>query len=320
MKPKPKAYAGRVRQIEVPEDRDGQRLDNFLARQLKGLPHGALYRLIRTGQVRVDGGRARPDRKLSAGEVVRIPPVALQEPGSVRVSDEVCRRIEAAILYEDEDFLVVDKPSGIAVHGGSGLAWGLIDVVRQIRPKRSVELVHRIDRETSGVVVMACSGQALQELTRQFREGEVAKRYLCLMSGRLDEADVEVDAPITADRRDGEKQMRVDARGRSAVTRFHRLEQFSRGCLAEAEILTGRTHQIRVHAGHLGAPLAGDRKYGRESDNRYWRKMGLKRTFLHAAEIEVTSVSGERLKFTAPIPPELRRCLDALAGEGQGNL
>jgi 23S rRNA pseudouridine955/2504/2580 synthase len=305
-----------VRQVEVPADRDGQRLDNFLARYLKGLPRGALYRLIRTGQVRVDGGRAKPDRKLLAGEVVRIPPVGHREASDVKVSEPVCRQIEAAILHEDDDLMVVDKPSGMAVHAGSGLAWGLIDVVRQIRPNRNVELVHRIDRETSGCLVLACSGEALRTLSEQFREGRVAKRYLCLLCGHLDpplnQQVVEVDAAIVAERKGGEKHMTVDGEGRHAVTRFTVLEQFPRACYAKAEIDTGRTHQIRVHAHHIGAPLAGDRKYGSDADSRYWREKGLKRMFLHAAELGVTAPSGERMSFSAPLPSELRLCLDSL--------
>lgn len=315
---KPKAYGHRVRELEVPEDRDGQRLDNFLARHLKGLPRGALYRLIRTGQVRVNGGRAKPDRKLCAGDAVRVPPVAHREPGGASVSEAVCRQIEAAILYQDGDLIVVDKPSGMAVHAGSGLPWGLIDAVRQVRPGKRIELVHRIDRETSGCLVLACSGNALQSLTQQFREGQVGKRYLCLLSGSLDQAVVEVKAPIASGRRSGEKHMSVDDSGRAAVTRFTRLEQypsenFGAACYAKAEILTGRTHQIRVHARHLDAPLAGDRKYGHDADNRRWRDFGLKRLFLHAAELELTAPSGERVTFSAPLPPELRACLDALS-------
>ncbi len=313
MDPKPKAYARSVTNIEVSEDREGQRLDNFLARHLKGVPRAAVYRLIRTGQVRVNGGRARPDRKLTVGDSVRIPPVRRSEPGSSAVSAAVCDQIESAILHEDKDLMVVDKPSGMAVHAGSGLAWGLIDVVRQIRPASSIELVHRIDRETSGCLVLACGRKSLTSLAAQFRDGQVVKRYLCLLSGSLNEPVVEVEAAIAAARRNGEKHMDVSDEGRSAVTRFTCLEQYSCGCYARAEILTGRTHQIRVHARHIGAPLAGDRKYGRTADNAFWREVGLKRLFLHAAELEITALSGERMNFSSPLPLELRNCLEALA-------
>ena len=312
MDSKPKAYGKKVQELIVPDDRDGQRLDNFLSRHLKGLPRGALYRLIRTGQVRVNGGRAKPDRKLVAGEAVRVPPVRYRESGNVTVSDAVCKQIEDSIIHEDDHLLVVNKPSGMAVHLGSGLPWGLIDAVRQVRPKRSIELVHRIDRDTSGCLVLACSGEALRALTEQFREGEVEKWYLCLMGGALTENMVEVDAPIATGQQEGEKHMSVGEAGRAAVTRFEVLEDFGEACYARARILTGRTHQIRVHAAHLDAPLAGDRKYGSKNDQRRWNDLGLKRLFLHAAELEVRSPTGERLRFSAPLPPELRNCLDRM--------
>lgn len=309
---KPKGYGQKARLIEVAEERNGQRLDNFLARHLKDLPKGALYRLIRTGQVRVNGGRAKPDRKLQAGDSVRIPPVVTRKRTETVVSQAVCEQIEAAILYEDSDLLVIDKPSGMAVHGGSGLAWGLIDAIRQVRPGKSIELVHRIDRETSGCLVLASSGPALKSLTEQFREGRVKKLYLCLLSGILKEPIVEVDAPIIAGQSGGEKHMRVDEAGRRAVTKFKRLQQYPEGCYAQAEIETGRTHQIRVHAEYLRAPVAGDKKYGGDGHRRFWRKKSLKRLFLHAAEIEVTTPDGELMTFSAPLPAPLERCLDSI--------
>jgi 23S rRNA pseudouridine955/2504/2580 synthase len=312
MDSKPQAYSHQVKELRVPDDREGQRLDNFLARHLKGLPRAALYRLIRTGQVRVNGGRAKPDRKLSAGDAIRVPPVEYREPGDATVSQAVGEQIEQAILFEDEDLIVVDKPSGIAVHAGSGLAWGLIDAVRQIRPGKRIELVHRIDRETSGCLVLACSAQALQSLAEQFREGQVTKRYLCLLAGELKQAVVVVDEPIAATRRGGEKHMSVDEDGRNAITRFTQLERYAEATYARAEILTGRTHQIRVHAHHIGAPLAGDRKYGTRQQAKSWSHRGLKRLFLHAAELTLTAPSGEEIGFDAPLPPELRACLDGL--------
>ena len=312
---KPKAYGKQVRYVEVSEDRNGQRLDNFLARHLRDVPKSALYRLIRTGQVRVNGGRAKPNRKLCTGDSIRIPPVVSRERSKTVVSPAVCEQIEAAILHEDNDLLVVDKPSGMAVHAGSGLTWGLIDAVRQLRPDKTVDLVHRIDRDTSGCLVLACSGLALKGLAGQFRDGNVGKKYLCLLTGELAEPVVEVDAPIAATRKDGEKHMSVEPDGRRAVTQFTRLEQYPGGCYAQAAIETGRTHQIRVHANHLGAALAGDRKYGTEQQRRFWRKLGLKRLFLHASEIEVVVPSGEAVTFSAPLPDTLKQCLNVLAGK-----
>lgn len=312
MDSKPKAYSQRVKLVEVPADRDGQRLDNFLARQLKDLPRGALYRLIRTGQVRVNGGRSKPDRKLSTGDEVRIPPVEVREPGSTTVSDAVCAQIEASITYEDGDLMVVNKPSGIAVHGGSGLAWGLIDVARQIRPGQSIELVHRIDRETSGCLVLAKNGPALKTLGDQFRQNQVVKRYLCLMDGVLADDSVTVDVPILETRKGGEKFMRADPSGRSASTCFQRLQTYGKATYAQAAIETGRTHQIRVHARHIGAPLAGDRRYSERQAVRTWKDRGLSRLFLHASELEVAGPGGTMLTFSAPLPDDLRNCLDQL--------
>ena len=312
---KPKAYSKQAQQVKVSADREGQRLDNFLARYLRDLPKNALYRLIRTGQVRVNGGRARPDRKLNTDDVVRIPPVVTRDRDETKVSDAVCKQISDAIVYEDDDVLVVDKPSGMAVDAGSGLPWGLIDAVRQIRPGKSIELVHRIDRETSGCLLLACNGAALRHLGEQFRLGAVRKSYLCLMSGQLKQAMVTVDAPIAANRDSGEKQMEVDDSGKRAVTRFSVIEQYPMACYAQAEIETGRTHQIRVHVQFLDAPLAGDKKYSSAKQQRFWRKLGLRRLFLHASEVEFIAPTGESMVLSAPLPDALRRCLDTLAGD-----
>lgn len=309
---KPKAYTQKAMQVEVSDDRNGQRLDNFLARHLRDLPKGALYRLIRTGQVRVNGGRAKPDRKLEAGDTVRIPPVVTRDTSVARVSDAVCEQVKAAILFEDDDFLVVDKPSGMAVHGGSGLPWGLIDAVRQIRPDQFIELAHRIDRETSGCLILARNGQALKSLSEQFRQGKVVKHYLCLLSGKLKQRSLTVEAPIAAGQKGGEKHMHADESGRRATTRFSLLHQYEEGSYVKAEIETGRTHQIRVHAEYLGAALAGDKKYGSAKQRRRWRKLGLRRLFLHAGELRVQTPSGDTMTFSAPLPEPLRIFLDAL--------
>ena len=246
--------------------------------------------------------------------MVRIPPVVSRNRDDVRVSDAVCAQIESSILHEDDDLMVINKPSGMAVHGGSGLPWGLIDAVRQLRPGKPVELVHRIDRETSGCLVLACNGAVLRDLAEQFRAGTVVKQYLCLMNGRLDEAVVTVDAPILADRTSGEKLMRVDEEGRQAVTRFSCIQQYEAACYARADIETGRTHQIRVHARHLGMPLAGDKKYSNAKQQRFWRKLGLRRLFLHASGLEIIGPGGSQQAFHAPLPQALRRCLDVLEG------
>jgi len=301
-----------VRQLRVGADNAGQRLDNFLIRHLKGMPKAAIYRLIRTGQVRVNGGRCKPERKLDRGDEVRIPPVRTTDSGPVTVSEDVQRQVRQAILYEDEHYLVIDKPSGIAVHSGSNLPWGMIDAVRQDRPGEFVELVHRIDRETSGCVVLARSGQALKHLASQFREGRVGKKYLCLMEGRLKEARVTVDAPILKFRQGQDHHVGVDEEGKDARTRFTLLQSWADSTYAEVELFTGRTHQIRVHAAHLGLPLAGDERYSSAQSLKKWRARGLRRLFLHAHELSFESIAGGVVTVNAPLPENLRTVLDGL--------
>jgi len=301
-----------VRRVEVPPERDGQRIDNFLSTQMKGVPKSAIYRMIRTGQVRINGKRCKPERKLSAGDEVRVPPARTRDDGHVSVSPEVIKQVRAAILYEDANYLVVDKPSGMAVHSGSHLRWGLIDAVRQMMPGEYVELAHRIDRETSGCVVLARNGQALGHLSAQFRDGTVRKHYLCLLDGRLKEARVTVDAPLLKVRTGDDHMVEADEQGKAAVTRFRLLQAFADCSYAEAELFTGRTHQIRVHAAHLGLPLAGDNRYSDAKTLKKWKTRGLNRLFLHAHRLSFESVSGETLGCHSPLPDALRQVLERL--------
>jgi 23S rRNA pseudouridine955/2504/2580 synthase len=303
-----------VRRVEVSPDRDGQRIDNFLKTQLKGVPRAAIYRLIRTGQVRINGKRCKPDRKIAAGDEIRIPPVYTSENGVAIVSDAVKNQIQAAIIYEDSDYLVIDKPSGMAVHSGSGLPWGMIDVVRQQRPDEYLELAHRIDRETSGCVALARSGQALRHLSALFREGTVRKKYLCLLDGRLAEQRVEVDASLLKVIRGGEHFMETNEKGKEAHTVFRSLQKFSDCTYSEAELLTGRTHQIRVHAAHLGMPLAGESRYTRPELLKKWKQRGLKRLFLHSHQLVFDTPDGTTISCHASLPSELRTLLDRLEG------
>lgn len=302
----------RAHRVQVSADRDGQRLDNFLIARLKGLPRAAIYRMIRTGQVRVNGGRARPSKRLCEGDEVRIPPVRVSEGGQAPVSERVLRQISDAIVHEDRDLMVIDKPSGVAVHPGSGLAWGLIDVVRQLRPGEYVELAHRLDRETSGCVVLARNGPALKHLSALFRSGAVSKQYLCLLDGVMQQSLIEVDEPVSRVRGDGESRIETGSGGKAAQTRFSLLQAYRDCSYARAELLTGRTHQIRVHALHIGMPLAGDGKYASEKAVAKWRRRGLNRLFLHAHRLEFESPGGEMMTFSAPLPPRLRQVLDEL--------
>ena len=309
------AAGARVQLVAVPEDRDGQRLDNFLAARLKGVPKSLIYRICRSGEVRVNGGRAKPDRRLATGDEVRIPPVrvAEREEGAPPPDAQIAR-VEAAIIHEDRDFLVIDKPAGVASHGGSGVSFGAIELLRAARPRDTLELAHRLDRDTSGVLVLTRKRSALTGLQAAIREGRVEKRYLALVEGALPQARLTVDAPLRKSvLQGGERMVRVDPEGKESRSRFAELQRHAGASLVEVALETGRTHQIRVHAQHLGHPLAGDEKYGDREFNRRMREKGLKRLFLHAARFEFPL--GERsFAFNAPLAPELAAVLDALGG------
>lgn len=301
-----------VRIIEVGEARAGQRLDNFLAAQLPGLPRSALYRIIRTGQVRINGGRCKPMQKLVAGDQVRIPPLRTGTPATARVPDAVVNELQSRILFENDDLLACDKPAGVAVHGGSGVAWGVIDAFRQARPGTEPDLVHRLDRETSGLLLLGKHPQATRFLQQQFRLRETTKRYFALLDGRLPEDRVLVDQPLSKTVRGGERFMVAGPVGQAAQTEFRRLENRGRATFVEALPVTGRTHQIRAHAVYLGMACAGDPRYAEPQRLDWWRKRGLDRLFLHAHALEVTTPDGEVLHLSCPLPAELARVLDAL--------
>ncbi|WP_338115903.1 RluA family pseudouridine synthase [Thiocystis violacea] len=302
---------------------DGQRIDNFLLRVIKGVPRSHVYRLLRRGEVRVNKGRVKADHRLRVGDLVRIPPVRMTPPAPKgRAPDAQLARLEQAIIHEDERLLVIDKPAGLAVHGGSGLSYGLIESLRQLRPGRELELVHRLDRETSGCLVLSKRRSALRELHRLIREGAMNKRYLALLVGELPRQEVLVDAPLRKNvLSSGERLVKVDPlEGKEARTRFRRLRRLSAAgqplTLVEAELITGRTHQIRVHATHLGMPLAGDPKYGDETVNRLLKGFGLTRLFLHASVLSFLLEGMTRpLRLEAKLPDELERVLNALESE-----
>jgi len=307
------ASVPRVETVEVPEDRDGQRIDNFLAGRLKGVPKSLIYRLLRTGQVRINGKRAKPDVRVAAGDAVRIPPVRTAEKTETGPAPAgQAARLEAAILHEDRDFLVIDKPAGVASHGGSGVSFGAIELLRSARPKDSLELVHRLDRDTSGVLVLARKRSALTALQAEIRTGRVEKRYLALLEGALPKQRLTVDAPLRKFvLQGGERMVRVDDEGKPSRSRFSEVERHPLATLAEIAIETGRTHQIRVHSAHIGHPVAGDEKYGEREFNRRMREFGLKRLFLHAARFEF-SIGERSYAFSAALPDELKRVLDAM--------
>lgn len=301
-----------VSHVEVPQDRAGQRLDNFLAARLKGLPRSVIYRIIRTGQVRVNGGRAKPATRLETGDMVRIPPASVREAKPGQVPPAVLQLLANAICFEQYGVMVLDKPAGMAVHAGSGLGWGVIDAVRALRPGSSVDLVHRLDRETSGCLLLALDGDALRDLHEQLDNDQVEKRYLCLMDGRLKEDLVKVIEPIGQFQRGGERYMRVDPDGKPAATTFRLLQMYGNYSFVEATLHTGRTHQIRVHAAHLELPLVGDKRYSPAARQKFWAGKGCKRMFLHAHQLRFFTRGGDEQLVSSALPDDLRGLLDCL--------
>lgn len=304
----------RARVVTVDEVGEGQRVDNFLLRELKGVPRSHVYRLVRSGEVRVNSRRVDATYRLQAGDRVRVPPVRTAT-GAARPAP--ARPAEFPVVFEDEALLVIDKPAGVAVHGGSGVSAGVIEQLRAARPEaRFLELAHRLDRETSGLLVVAKKRPALLALHRALREGAVGKRYLVLVKGRWARAAREVALPLrrylTAG---GERRVSVSAGGQASRSRFELVRRLDGFSLLAATIETGRTHQIRVQLAHLGFPVAGDDKYGDFALNRTLAGRGLRRMFLHAERLSFAHPrTGARLELRAPLPEDLRRFLEALQG------
>jgi len=294
----------------VPEALAGQRIDNYLLRQLKGVPRTRVYRLLRKGEVRVNGGRIRPTYRLVAGDTVRIPPVRQAHREPMEASDRILARLESAIVYEDSRVVILDKPSGLAVHGGSGIAYGVIEALRQLRPNAPfLDLAHRLDRDTSGCLAIAKRRSSLRTLHTAFREGAVDKRYLTLLRGHLSAPTVRMEAPLKAfTGQGGERVMRVAADGQFARTDFTVLASYQAWSLVEAQLHTGRMHQIRAHAAHLGHPVAMDARYGDAQADRELRAIGLKRLFLHAASLKFELPPEGRIAVEAPLPAALVDC------------
>ncbi len=308
-----------VRIITVPADRAGQRLDNFLLGQLKGAPRSLIYKLVRSGQVRVNGGRAKAERKLEPGDEVRVPPVRLTEEGDKAGPPAAfMKRLEDAIVFEDDRLLALNKPSGVASHGGSGISFGAIETLRALRPGKTLELVHRLDRDTSGLLIVAKKRSALSELQALLREDHgsgIRKHYLTLLVGRMPDGTMTVDAPLHVGlRQGGERHVQVNPIGKESISHFKVLERKGGHSYCEVRIETGRTHQIRVHAQHLGHPVAGDDKYGDPDVNKRLRdQIGLKRLFLHAASLEFALDAGKTpYLLNAPLAEELTEVLNRL--------
>jgi 23S rRNA pseudouridine955/2504/2580 synthase len=294
---------GKVSWIDVAEEEAGQRLDHFLMARLKGVPKSHIYRVLRSGEVRVNSGRVEGSRRVEAGDRIRIPPIRVAQ----REDQAPAPHFRMPVLFEDDSLIALDKPAGLAVHGGSGIAHGAIESLRSMRPgARYLELVHRLDKETSGVLLIAKKRSALVALHEMLRDRTMDKRYLAGVAGRFRNEVQRVRAPLAARSTAEGKHVRVAEEGQAAETVLRRISRGEEFSLLEAELLTGRTHQIRVHLAHLGHPILGDDKYGDFELNRALRKRGLKRMFLHAASIAFPHpAGGESMRIESPLPPDL---------------
>jgi 23S rRNA pseudouridine955/2504/2580 synthase len=304
-----------VRHRDIDAERAGQRLDNYLLGELKGVPRSHVYRLIRSGQVRVNSGRTSPSYRLQAGDRVRVPPVGVRPPTELVATADRLDWLAERIIYEDTKVLVLDKPAGLAVHGGSNVSLGCIEALRLLRPEsKDLELAHRLDRGTSGCLLLAKRRSALRVLHELLREGQIDKRYLTLVQGQWPDSTRKVEAPLVTRRVGGEARVKVDEAGKEARSSFRVLDRLGKtASLLEVSIDTGRTHQIRVHAAHAGHPVAGDERYGDKDFNEHLKAFGLQRIFLHAHSLSFDwPDTGEPFNASAPLPDELKSVLTAL--------
>jgi len=313
----------KVQWVTVDEDMAGQRVDNFLMARLRGVPKGVVYRIIRKGEVRVNKGRVKQSSRLAAGDVVRIPPVVQQsKPEQPTPGDRVQSVMEAAVVFENDDILVVNKPSGIAVHGGSGLSFGLIEVLRASRPDaRFLELVHRLDRDTSGLVMVARKRSALRYLQDELRNKRIRKHYHALVAGDWSATVKKVAEPLLRyEMPNGERRVRVSGEGKESLTLFKGLRRFQGYTLVQASPVTGRTHQIRVHAAWAGHPIAGDDKYMDDASLKAFRAIGGQRLMLHAQALELRLPGSEdSMVLEAPYDEAFSNVLQALGQRNQGS-
>ena len=304
----------KVRFIEISAEQAGQRIDNYLITLLKGVPKSKIYRILRKGEVRVNKGRIKQTYRLKEGDVVRVPPVRMEEkPALIRPPDQQIERIEGSILFEDKGLLIINKPAGLAVHGGSGLSFGVIELLRASRPTAPyLELVHRLDRDTSGCLLIAKKRSYLRHLHEQMRsDRQIRKHYRAMLCGHWDKGKHHENAPLLKlTHSSGERMVRVDEKGKASHTLFKGITLHKTASYMEIELFTGRTHQIRVHAAHCGHPVAGDDKYGDKECNRRLRELGLKRLFLHAYRLEFQHPGTEQdMDIIAPLADELNAVL-----------
>lgn len=307
----------KVQNLVVSSESAGQRLDNFLITFLKGVPRTRIYRIVRKGEVRINKGRVKPDYRLSEGDIIRVPPVRVSDPKETPSPSQNVRRILDHVLYEDDDLLILNKPAGMAVHGGSGVSLGVIEALRAIRTtEKSLELVHRLDRETSGCLMIAKRRRTLKGIQAQFQTGEVKKVYWALVKGAW-KGGSSISEPLQKNHlSSGERIVRISEEGQPALTEFEILEPFARATLLEVKPMTGRTHQIRVHAAFGGSPIAMDLKYGDNDFNQQMKRIGINRLFLHAKQITLTlPKTGEVLTIHAPLDQAMIEGLEKLKQE-----
>jgi len=301
-----------VRFIEIDEAQAGQRIDNFLLTLLKGVPRSKIYQILRKGEVRVNKGRIKAFYKIQAGDQIRVPPVRVAHREEVTTSSHLKRLLLDSIIYEDDELLALNKPAGIAVHGGSGVKAGVIEGLRAARPNdRFLELVHRLDKDTSGCLLIAKKRSALKFLQDQFRQQKTQKQYLALVKGNAKNKSYRVDLALKKNTlSSGERIVKVNTDGKHAISDFNVIASRKLASLYGVTIHTGRTHQIRVHAQSLGHPIAGDEKYGDDDFNRQMKNHGLKRMFLHAEKLTINTPQGKKLKLAAPLDDELQSVLN----------
>jgi 23S rRNA pseudouridine955/2504/2580 synthase len=310
------AEFNKVQQVQIDDDRAGQRIDNFIMRVAKGVPKSRVYKAIRKGEVRVNKKRVKPEYKLQADDTVRVPPfVTKDSPESFPVSEQLADRMHRNILFEDENILVINKPSGLAVHGGTNTQNSVIDILRQIFPAgKNLELAHRLDKYTSGCLLLVKNQKSLRQMQQQWKGDTVEKRYLCLVEGRWLEKHKHVHARLCKNiLQSGERMVMVDEAGKESHTEFKCQTQFDNVALLQVFLHTGRTHQIRVHLKHIGKPIAGDTKYGDREFNSKMQEKGLRRMFLHAEQLKFYLPNTTKpITVTAPIDDDLRICLKNL--------
>jgi len=320
----PRPYTTQVQWLSIPADHAGQRLDNYLKSRLKGLPKSRIYSLLRKGEIRVNKSRAKPDYRLHEGDLLRLPPLRLsQRPVPPKPSDRLTGLLARSALFENDGLLVLNKPPGLAVHGGSGVSLGLIEVLRQMRPQAHfLELIHRLDRDTSGCIMVAKKRSMLRYMQAALRDrvsGGVVKIYQALVLGSWSEQRKKVSEPLLRLDIKGDRIVKVHPEGKPSVTHFKLLEDFGEASLVQARLETGRTHQVRVHAQVTGHCLVGDEKYGQDQANHRWREKGVKRLFLHAAKLGFVLPGEEQTTWVeAPMPQDLSQVLEDLRSKSLG--